>query len=143
MIFSLALFQLGLRINPPWFCFSVVFQLFSRSQDSSASYRAAKASVNPSSRYGKLGFRVWVVLNLFLGCLWSVWAYWMFVWINGYSWCVGYLAWWKGLEKWYLLQVNPGRDLVISLKRVGLAQASLAEAHPSLFFPRSPRRPTL
>ncbi|QCD98321.1 hypothetical protein DEO72_LG6g3041 [Vigna unguiculata] len=55
--------------NFPWFCSSTVFQLFSCSRDNSTSYRAAKTSVNPYSRYGKLGFPVLCCFDLFVGWL--------------------------------------------------------------------------
>ncbi|QCD82910.1 hypothetical protein DEO72_LG2g3252 [Vigna unguiculata] len=55
--------------NFPWFCSSTVFQLFSCSRDNSTSYRAAKTSVNPSSKYEKLGFPVLCCFNLFTGWL--------------------------------------------------------------------------
>ncbi|QCE11056.1 hypothetical protein DEO72_LG10g2289 [Vigna unguiculata] len=50
-------FALLQKIQQPLLSFPLTersARLFSRSRDSSASYRAAKASVNPSSRYGKL-----------------------------------------------------------------------------------------
>ena len=118
----LRLWQLGFLNILAFVLFIHYFQLFSRrSQGSSARYRAAKASVKPSSRYGKLGFRVWVVSDLF----WVVFD--LFFSLLDVCmdkivvlWCVGYLVWFVGSEI-KLMQVKQWRDLLISPKRASIA----------------------
>jgi len=58
----------------PLFCSPTVFQLFSSSRDSSASYRTARTSVNPSSRYGKLDPLRVVCFVLYRCELWFAWV---------------------------------------------------------------------
>jgi len=111
--------------NFPWFCSSTVFQLFSCSRDNSTSYRAAKTSVNPSSRYGKLGFPVLCCFDLFVGWL-------LIVWLNSSFWCVKVLCMIGWSIKHALCRCEQWWTLLDSPRRACLAQARCAKARPEL-----------
>jgi len=74
-LLSLVFSQLGFSTNLLLFRVPSVFSSLARSRAVVLLGYASNVLYEPISRYGKLGFRVWVVFVLFCAC-------WIFVWIK-------------------------------------------------------------